>query len=403
MMKLRVDRNVAEDRTKMNAKFRMLAFLGFVMSLITAGCGPERITPEIVFENVNVIPMTSETVLENYAVVVKNGEIKAVGKFEDLHYGREAQIVDAGGKYLLPGFSDMHVHLTDPQDRLWFLAAGITLVRNMWGKPEHLADVVRWEAENLPHPEVYTTGPLIDGRPAAWVGSLIIEDPAEVAGSIEQMKADGYDAVKVYDNLSLPVYDEIVRQAARYDLPVVGHVPFTVGLEHVIQSGQLSIEHLRGYTLTNDSVDAALVRLTIESGVWNCPTIVAAPEKASILRILYENGVRRFVSGTDTGIAYIHPGSSLHEEFKRLHEAGFTPYEVLLATTRNAAEMLGYEERLGTVEVGKDADLVLLDENPLEDIANTSSVAGVVVKGVWFSEAELQETLETEFQSDGEG
>ncbi len=378
----------------MNTKFRAIAFLVVAMSLVSAGCSPGHVTPEIVFKNVNVIPMTSETVLENYAVVVKNGKIKDVGKFEDLHYGREAQIIDAEGKYLLPGFSDMHVHITDPEDRVRFLAYGITLVRNMWGKPEHLAEMARWEAENIPHPEVYTTGPLIDGRPAAWVGSMIIEDPAEVAGAIQQMKVDGYDAVKVYDNLSLPVYDEIIKQAARNDLPVVGHVPFTVGIEHAIESGQVSIEHLRGYNLTNDTVDAEIIELTIESGVWNCPTIVAAPDKAAILKILYENGVTRFVSGTDTGIAYIHPGSSLHEEFRRLHDAGLTPYEVLLTTTRNPAEMLGYEKRLGTIEEGKDADLVLLDANPLEDLANTTSIAGVVVKGIWFPREQLQAMLD---------
>jgi hypothetical protein len=77
----------------------------------------------------------------------------------------------------------MHVHIVDHQDQVRFIASDITLVRNMWGKPEHLADIARWEAENLPHPEVYTTGPLMDGKGAAWVGSLIIEDPAEIAAA----------------------------------------------------------------------------------------------------------------------------------------------------------------------------------------------------------------------------
>ena len=76
-----------------------------------------------------------------------------------------------------------------------------------------------------------------------------------------------------------------------------------------------------------------------------------------------------------------------------MNEAGLTPYQVLLTTTKNAAEMLGYEKRLGTIEAGKDADLVLLDKNPLEDIKNTKTIAGVMVKGVWLPKEQLQSML----------
>jgi imidazolonepropionase-like amidohydrolase len=76
-----------------------------------------------------------------------------------------------------------------------------------------------------------------------------------------------------------------------------------------------------------------------------------------------------------------------------MNEAGLTPYQVLLTTTKNAAEMLGYEKRLGTIEKGKDADLVLLDKNPLGDIKNTKTIAGVMVKGVWLPKEQLQSML----------
>jgi imidazolonepropionase-like amidohydrolase len=76
-----------------------------------------------------------------------------------------------------------------------------------------------------------------------------------------------------------------------------------------------------------------------------------------------------------------------------MNEAGLTPYQVLLTTTKNAAEMLGYEKRLGTIEAGKDADLVLLDKNPLGDIKNTKTIAGVMVKGVWLPKEQLQSML----------
>ena len=77
-----------------------------------------------------------------------------------------------------------------------------------------------------------------------------------------------------------------------------------------------------------------------------------------------------------------------------MNQAGLTPYETLLTATRNPAIMLGYGDRLGTIEINKDADLVLLDNNPLEDIRNTKSINGVIVKGVWFSREELDLILQ---------
>ena len=150
------------------------------------------------------------------------------------------------------------------------------------------------------------------------------------------------------------------------------------------------------------TLDAHIIRLTVESGVWHCSTLVAVSQRAALFEILYENGLTHIVSETDSGIAYIHPGSSLHEEFLRLHAAGLPPYEVLLTTIRNAAEILDYEKRLGTIEVGKDANLVLLDENPLENIANTNTIAGVMIKGIWLSGGQLQDMLEEYSQREDE-
>jgi imidazolonepropionase-like amidohydrolase len=101
-----------------------------------------------------------------------------------------------------------------------------------------------------------------------------------------------------------------------------------------------------------------------------------------------------FLAGTDTppGV-YIFPGFSLHEELQRFVAAGFTPLEALQTATLNPAKFLGLDDRLGTIEKGKLADLVLLDANPLEDIANTERIAGVVANGRYFSRADLDRML----------
>jgi len=101
-----------------------------------------------------------------------------------------------------------------------------------------------------------------------------------------------------------------------------------------------------------------------------------------------------FLAGTDTpsGV-YIFPGFSLHEELQRFVAAGFTPMAALQTATLNPAKFLGEEKELGTIEQGKWADLVLLDRNPLDDIANTQRIAAVIVNGRYLSRAELDKML----------
>jgi len=97
-----------------------------------------------------------------------------------------------------------------------------------------------------------------------------------------------------------------------------------------------------------------------------------------------------FLAGTDTppGV-YIFPGFSLHEELQRFVAAGFSPMEALQTATLNPAKFLGMEDRLGTIEKGKLADLVLLDANPLEDIRNTQKIEAVILNGRYLSRGEL--------------
>lgn len=117
-------------------------------------------------------------------------------------------------------------------------------------------------------------------------------------------------------------------------------------------------------------------------------------KELEVVNAMHRAGIP-FLAGTDTppGV-YIFPGFSLHEELQRFVAAGFTPMEALQTATLNPAKFLGMEDRLGTIEKGKLADLVLLDANPLEDIRNTQKIAAVVVNGRYLSRAELDKMLE---------
>ena len=116
-------------------------------------------------------------------------------------------------------------------------------------------------------------------------------------------------------------------------------------------------------------------------------------KELQVVNAMHQAGIP-FLAGTDTppGV-YIFPGFSLHEELQRFVAAGFTPMEALQTATLNPAKFLGMADRLGTIEKGKLADLVLLDANPLEDIRNTQKIAGVVANGRYFSRADLDKML----------
>jgi hypothetical protein len=102
----------------------------------------------------------------------------------------------------------------------------------------------------------------------------------------------------------------------------------------------------------------------------------------------------RLLLGTDTPNPFLVPGFSIHTELQILTHAGLSPYEALKMGTYNAAECLGKLNEFGTIEKGKQTDMILLDENPLDDVANITKVAGVMVRGQWFTEIELQKKLE---------
>ena len=116
-------------------------------------------------------------------------------------------------------------------------------------------------------------------------------------------------------------------------------------------------------------------------------------KELEVVHLLHQKGVR-FLAGTDTppGV-YIFPGFSLHEELQRFVVAGFTSLEALQTATINPAEFFGMEARVGSVEPGKLADLVLLNANPLTDIANTQKIAAVIANGRYYSKQDLQNLL----------
>ncbi|WP_420615371.1 amidohydrolase family protein [Candidatus Palauibacter sp.] len=267
-----------------------------------AGSAPARVT--LAIEDVSVIPMDGERVLPGMTVLIGGGRVLAVESSAAANVPEDAMRVDAGGRFLIPGLNDMHVHFREAWALARFLATGVTGVRILSGGPHTLdfRDSVR--SGELAGPDIRTAGPIVEGLPppefAAVIdtaGRAIVRDSLDGARVVREHHAAGYDFIKVYNNVPAAAYRGIVAEARGLGIPVAGHIPFEVGLDGAFAAGQASIEHLRGYIwhLVPDDAPAqpgpdlrsrtlawaygdlsripALAQRTLEAGSWNVPTL----------------------------------------------------------------------------------------------------------------------------------
>ena len=197
--------------------------------------------------NVTVIDMTGAPPKHNMTVVSTGNRITAIGRTGQVRVPRGSQIINATGKFLLPGLWDMHAHFTETERSFpMFIANGVLGVRNMGGKPE---DLFRWREEvatgKLLGPRILACGPIVDGSPIVAHGPAVsVATAAEGRQMVDTLKHQGADFIKVYDGLSRDAYFAIIGQAKKDGLPVVGHVPLSVTTIEASDAGQKSIEHL---------------------------------------------------------------------------------------------------------------------------------------------------------------
>jgi vacuolar-type H+-ATPase subunit F/Vma7 len=205
---------------------RCLLFILLIFVTFGSQAGPragEAIDSAIIFRNVSVVPMDSERVLPNQTVVVKNGNIIAIGEAERLAIPANAVVIDGSGKYLLPGLADMHVH-TDPSDFPLFLANGITTVREMNGSADHLKWRTQLASGELLGPRLFVASTMIAGEKQRY-RHVLVSNPNEAAKVVKEFAEQRYDFIKVYNGLSREVYDQIIQTAREAKIPVVGHIP----------------------------------------------------------------------------------------------------------------------------------------------------------------------------------
>lgn len=396
----------------------------------------------VVFANVNVIPMDSERVLIQRTVVVAGGRIAWIGSADSMPaYPHATRIDGANRLFILPGLVDMHSHIRYESDLALLFANGVVVTRNMRGTPMHLDLRARVANGSLLGPRIITAGPVFYGGPHSGA------TPENARALVDSEASAGYDFIKVYDGLPATSYAAVVAAAARHGLPVAGHVPSQVGVEGALRAHQRSIEHAEEIVYHYFGADLDDARIPIiareirDAGTYVTPTLsymrplelqwddphavlsrpevglldpetyafwrtdpghnsavnhVLEPFLRKLVRGLRDNGVK-LLAGTDFYIFGNVAGYSLHRELAALVDAGLTPYEALAAATRTPAEYFGEDSVWGTVSVGKRANLLVLDANPLDDIRNTAMAhrEGVMLNGRWLTRAELDRRLDS--------
>ena len=182
----------------------------------------------IAIEHANVIPMDSLNILEDYTVIIVEGVIHEMGPSESVVRPSGAFIIDARNKFLIPGLTDMHIHVWDTDYFINFLANGVTTVRNMWGEAQHILWREQIRTGSMLGPELYTTGPILEGNTMKlWNGSRMIGTVTQARNIVIQNKNAGYDFIKIYHTLfNKDVYDAIIDEAEKQNIRVVGHPAF---------------------------------------------------------------------------------------------------------------------------------------------------------------------------------
>lgn len=434
-------------------KTALLGIFSFGLAVVSAlAAAPPASTTA--FVNVTVLPMNSERTLANQTVIVKGDRIAEVGPAVSVQIPADAQRIGGAGKFLIPGLGEMHGHnppVGSPPEMFenvffLFVANGVTTVRSMLGFPGQLEWREKARRGDLIAPTLYLAGPSFTGN-----GPNATTTPRQAIERVRAQKAEGWDLLKVHPGLKLEVYDAMAKTATEVGIEFSGHIPADVGLVRAIERGQKTVDHLDGYIEHLDAkrgpIDPAkldaVVKMTRETQTWVVPTMVlwetilgsarleevaAFPELKYMPRRMVENwktsydrkvsarsfnareakqvaanrkvllkaladGGANIIFGTDAPQQFSVPGFSIHREMKAMREAGMSNFAILQSATKNVGEYLKAKDAFGTVAPGQRADLVLLEANPLTDLSNVAKRSGVMVRGKWISEADIQARL----------
>ena len=337
------------------------------------------------------------------ALVIRDKRIVAAGPRSEVAIPPDAQHIDLQQATLLPGFINAHVHNAYVAQNLKTWAqAGVTTVRDLGApvvRPHFVTrDRLRADPRNA---RLIAAGPLVTvpgGYPIAGNGfpSLTVTSPEDARQKINQLLDDGADVIKmVLESDAGPILSPeeaaaIVETAHQRDIPVTVHVTRLSDLQRALDAGVDDIAHI-----VIDRVPEEVIRHMVEADVYWVPTLEALRSRgADNLRRFVEAG-GKVVLGNDAGyLRGLEIGMPMRE-IEQMSRAGMTPMQIIVAATRNAAHVCNREGALGTLQVGKIADVLVVNGDPLQDLRALQDVRLVIHEGVIIYAAEESERTNT--------
>ena len=400
--------------------------------------------------HVHVIPMDRERVLDDQTVIIANGKIAQIGLSSTVKIPAGAKKIDATGKYLIPGLTDAHVHLYSTIEFSLYLANGVTTVFNLDGRPAHLLWRKQVASGELRGPTIVTAGPIVDRRHTSAEAVRLVDEQADAGYDalkvFNHVSKEEYPALIaeakrrnlllmghvarepgfelaiqsgqsiahldeflytyfnpqhddnndhfVLDEAKIPVVAKEVAIAGIYVIPTLSTYATTVqqatDLDGFLKNPTL--RYLSPWAL--EQFEPSANRFKNATSAEQAERMGAALTfQRKLVKTLFDAGVPLMV-GTDAPDVGPMAGFGIHDELQELVNDGLTPYQVLQASTAIPARYFRKSTEFGTIEAGKRADLLLLEQNPLTNIANTRAISGVMTRGQWLSKEDLGKRVE---------
>jgi len=428
-------------------------FVLFVtLCVLAAGALDAQESKPLAITRAVLIDGNGKTPVENATVLIRDGKIIAAGPSAGIVLPKDAQVIDAAGKTVLPGLADMHVHLIGGWDGVStdilgyrqflnaLLYAGVTTVLDAGNVQPFILQMRQEIARGrLLGPRIYCVGPLIDSADPIWPAiSTSVSSVDQVPRIVEQLKKDSVDFLKAYADLSDSQISALARERQKQSLRVLCDPGRRNGSMDVLRTGIAALAHMPPIPLGDEAVsfikgkpihclstlavyesfgrrritDAALYSISLyrdTSPPWFVDDLKKEAARAltedeqkgvkmskSLLKGAQTNALQLMragvlvAAGTDAPYPGDPLGEGIHRELELLVEAGFTPLEAITAATKNAALFMNAAAEWGTVEAGKTADVLVINGRPDLSIGDTRKIEAVIKAGIVIDRKKLR-------------
>ncbi len=415
------------------------------MRLFTNGAKPSfQKHDSIAITNGNVIDVENGSAINNAVVLIEGGKIKSVGAASSVKIPKDAFIIDAKGKTILPGLWDMHAHFEQAEWGPAYLAAGVTTVRDCGNEFVYINAVKEAIDEGRGiGPHIVKAG-IIDGKGPIALGIVQADTKEKAVEEVDRYKEAHFAQIKIYSSVKPAIVKAICDEAHRLGVTVTGHIPEGMNLMQGIDSGMDMVNHVqyvfsvlkknKDFSINwEDSTNKAVLHFIKAHGVVIDPTLgvfelslrslnsditqiepafatlpqplqvifknTGIPEQQykaygksvmdafkTITKKLYDDSIT-IIAGTDMGF----PGYSVDRELELYVESGLTPLQAIQTATITPARVLKRDNNYGSIKEGKAADVIIVDSDPLENIRNIRKVSVVIKDGNVYDPAQLHQ------------